>query len=112
MWILHVFAIGLYHILLWPFHILLWSTGYLIRDKVRSPAIRSGWLLVLVLGLILCQVLCEWVITGYDRRFLFIAIVILLDLLMGYGIFGILRLFRRLADWIIKENQTAEEESL
>lgn len=85
MWLLHIIAIGLYSIVFWPFHIPLWCTGYLIRDKLKARRGRLIWLAILAAGLIFCELLCQWILQGYDRWGGFIAIAVIFDLVIGYA---------------------------
>ncbi len=67
MYMFSVFGSGFYSIILWPFHIPLWCTGYLIQNKVNSTKGRMIFLGILAAGLILCEMLCQWVLISYDR---------------------------------------------
>ena len=112
MWILRVLDIGFYSILLWPLHIPLWCTGYLVRDKVKSPTGRWIFLSFLVAGLFLCELICWW-IPSSGRWAMFIVIVVFLDLLIGYAAAALLPLFRKWFRWYMEylENDDKTEES-
>ena len=112
MWILRVLDIGFYSILLWPLHIPLWCTGYLVRDKVKSPTGRWIFWSILVAGLFLCELICWW-ISSSGRWAMFIVIASLLDLVIGYFFKEIGHLPRilgngltRLINWINQEKET------
>ena len=105
MWILRVLDIGFYSILLWPFHIPLWCTGYLVRDKVKSPTGRWIFFSFLVAGLFLCELICWW-IPSSGRWVLFVVIAMLLDLGIGYYIHGAIQGF-----WPRPKDDPTEEET-
>ena len=114
MWILRVLNIGFYFILLWPLHIPLWCTGYLFRDKVKSPNSHKIWLVTLFVGLLLCELICWW-IPSSGRWAMFIVIAALLDLLFGYFVKEIVQFLRflgnglaRLTNWINREEEEAD----
>lgn len=100
MWLLHTFSIGIYSILLWPVHIPLWCTGYLIRDKLPSPRAHRILLAVLGAGILFCEMLCQWLLTGFDRWGGIIAMAIIIDLVIGYFAKDVGRALRALVDWI------------
>ena len=100
MWLFHCVAIGFYDIWFWVIHIPIICTGYLIRDKVRSPiGRRVFWALILV-AIILCELACTLWLSGYDRLAIFVIQSAILDLIMGYFLKEIGAFFRRTIDWI------------
>lgn len=110
MYMLGVFGVGFYSITLWPFHIPMWCTGHLIQHKVKSQKGRMIFLGILAAGLIICEMLCQWILTGYACLVPAIIMLCIWDLLFGYfakPIYRLLRkLFRSLIDWIYAEEET------
>lgn len=110
MYMFSVFGVGFYSIILLPFHIPLWCTGYLIQDKVKSAKGRGIWLSIWAAGLFLCEMLCQWVLTGYDKLVPAIVMLGIWDLLFGYFAKPVYRLLRKplraLIDWINREEET------
>ena len=110
MYMFRVFGGGFYSIFLLPLHIPLWCTGYLVQDKVKSPKGRTIFLGVLVAGLLLCEMLCQWVLTGYDKLVPAIIMLIIWDLVFGYFAKPVCRLLRKLfqalINWITQEENT------
>lgn len=114
MWMFRVFSSGYYSIFLWPVHIPLWCTGYLVQDKLKPMKSRRIWLAILTAGLILGEMLCEWVLTGYDRLGAYLVFIIVWDLLMGYFAKPVYHLLRKplraMIDWINREEETDQSE--
>ena len=106
MYIFNVFGVGFYSPIFWPVHICLWCIGFWVQCKVKSPNSRKTWLSILTVGMVLCEMLCRWVLSGYATLPVIIIVLAIWDLLFGYfakpvwQLFG--KLFRILIHWIRK----------
>ena len=90
-----------------PWQILLVLLGVFIARLLKTARGRWIWLGVEVLTLILCEI-----ITKADLMLtlaIYFFYVLAFDLLIGHGIIGMIRGFRRLVDWLNKENADEEE---
>lgn len=107
MYIFFIFGVGFYSFGLWPLHIPFWYAGYLVQNKVKSQKGRMIFLGILAAGLIICEILCQWVLTGYACLVPLIVMLGIWDLLFGYFAKPVCRLLRKLfqalINWITQE---------
>lgn len=107
MWLFRGLSIGFYNPIFLLFHIPIWCTGYLIRDKTKSPTARWIWLFTFTAAIILGEIACSCWLEGNDRWIPVILLTMLLDLIIGFFSKGVSTIIRRsftfLLDWIRKD---------
>lgn len=90
-----------------PWQLLLVLLGVFIAGMLKTSRGRWIWLGVEVLTLIGCEIIPKADIMPTLTSYFFY--VLALDLLIGHGIVGMIRGFRRLVDWLNKENAETDE---
>lgn len=90
-----------------PWQLLLVLLGVFIARLLKTTRGRWIWLGVEILTLIVCELTAKAEIIPTLISYFFY--VLALDLLIGHGIVGMIRSFRRLVDWLNKENADEEE---
>ena len=87
-----------------PWQILLVLLGVFIARMLKTARGRWIWLGVEVLTLILCELTTKADIIPALASYFFY--ILALDLLIGHGIVGMIRGFRRLVDWLNKNEES------
>ena len=90
-----------------PWQLLLVLLGVFIAQLLKTSQGRWLWLGVEILTLIVCEFIPKAEIMPTLASYFFY--ILAFDLLIGYGIVGIIRIFRRLVDWLNKENAETDE---
>ena len=91
-----------------PWQLLLVLLGIFIARLIKTSRGRLIWFGTEVFTLIVCEIIPKADIMPTLTSYFFY--VLALDLLIGHGIVGMIRIFRRLVDWLNKENASSGEE--
>lgn len=90
-----------------PWQLLLVLLGIFIARLLKTSRGRWLWLGVEILTLIVCEIIPKTEIMPTLASYFFY--ILAFDLLIGQGIVGMIRIFRRLVDWLNKENAEIDE---
>ena len=89
-----------------PWQLLLVLLGVFIACLLKTPRGRWIWLGVEILTLIVCEFSSKAEILPTLASYFFYLLA--LDLLVGHGIVGMIRIFRRFVDWSNKDSRPDE----